>query len=119
MRGYNFLWVLILLTINIGTPVSSDTLFIENLTSDGGSQYEYYMDSDSYDPSSGFTILEGEDFEITIGIKAISFASSVNDFHDIFLYVNLVNNEGLTIVSSHFLGIIYENFDKAAFPVLL
>ncbi|MCE7734559.1 MAG: zinc ribbon domain-containing protein [Candidatus Heimdallarchaeota archaeon] len=98
---------------NIVTPVTSDTLFIENLTSDGGSQYEYYMESDNYNSSKGFTILEGEDFEITVGIKVISLASSVNDFHDIFLYVSLVNNEGLTIVTSHFLGKLFENFDKA------
>lgn len=112
MRRYNFLWVLILLTLNMGTQVTSDTLFIENLTSEGGSQYEYYMESDNYNSSSGFTILEGEDFEIKVGIKALSFASSVNDFHDIFLYVRLENNEGLTILTSHSLGIIYENFDK-------
>ncbi len=97
----------------MGIQVTSNTLLIENLTSEGGSQYEYYMDSDNYDPSNGFTILEGEDFEITVGIKVVSFASSVNDFHDIFLYVLLENNEGLTIITSIFLGIIYENFDKA------
>lgn len=110
---YNYLWILVLISINLIAPNVSGTLVIDNLTSEGGSTYQYYIDSDHINPSNGISFEQGEDFEIKVGMKIMNMASNVNNFHDILIYVRLENNEGLLVDSSIFIGKLFENLDKA------
>ncbi|MHA2101510.1 MAG: zinc ribbon domain-containing protein [Candidatus Kariarchaeaceae archaeon] len=90
-----------LLTVYFVAPTSSYTEWTTEYTSSGGSTYRYYTikDNNTYNLNNG-------NFTITVGMEVIEFAAEVNDFHDIFLYLSLVNDDGLNYESFVSMGSI-------------
>lgn len=96
-------WVIslfvVFLVTNAFTLANADSFSSENILSEGVSEFNYYFETTSYDEATGFQIIRGEDFELDIGIEIIKFGPDVQSFYNVFLYLRVINNEGLFVES--------------------